>query len=300
MTRRNRERSGIFRAALVLVFVFGIVHAGGWHSWAQLPGQTGAVLRLAVVNTPDVLLNDLIPIFEQRTGYRITMQATEEVYELARRGMADLVIAHYGHPGTQPFIEEGLGRWPRMVFANQAALVGPAADPVGIRGLADAVAAFRSIALGGGEFIVNNAATEKYLAEVLWEASGRPPKNGWYVDLGLRDQAAIETAARRGAYTLWGIVPFVRLQEQRLQEQRPLGMDVMVQEDPLFQRIMVSIVVNPSRIAGVQAEAATAFQRFLLEPRTQALIRGFRHNGLREQTWWPGGRNNAGTELTGF
>ena len=56
----------------------------------------------------------------------------------------------------------------------------------------------------------------------------------------------------------------------------------------------------PSRVAGVQAEAATAFQRFLLEPRTQALIRGFRHNGLREQTWWPGGRNNAGTELMGF
>jgi len=223
------------------------------------------------------------------------MQIGEEPYELARRGMADLVIAHYGHPGTQAFVEEGLGRWPRMVFANQAALVGPAADPIGIRGLADAVAAFRSIALGGGEFIVNNATTEKYLADVLWEASGRPPKGGWYLDLGLRDQAAIEMAGRRGAYTLWGVVPFVRLQEQR-----SLGMDVMVQEDPLFQRIMVAVVVNPDRVAGTQAEAATTFQRFLMEPGNQALIRGVRHHGLREQTWWPAGRNNAAADLMGF
>jgi len=41
-------------------------------------------------------------------------------------------------------------------------------------------------------------------------------------------------------------------------------------------------------------------QRFLLEPETQARIRQFRHHGLADQTWWPAGRNNAGTELSGF
>ena len=102
-------------------------------------------------------------------------------------------------------------------------------------------------------------------------------------------------ASRRGAYTLWGVVPFVRLREQRA-----LGMEVLISKDPLFQRLMVAIVVNPDRVSGAQADIATAFQRFLLEPRTQGLIRGLRHHGLRDQTWWPAGRNNAGADLMGF
>lgn len=254
-----------------------------------------AVVRVAVVNTPDVLLNELLPAFTRKTGYAIRLQVTEGVYDLARQGMADLVIAHYGHAGTEAFMTEGLGHWPRMVFANQAALVGPEADPAGIGNMSDAVEAFRRIVERGSEFILNNAPTERYLAEVLWEAIGRPEKRGWYLDLGLRDQQAIEMASRRGAYTLWGVVPFVRLRDQR-----PLGMDALVVNDPLFQRVMVAIVVNPERVHGVNAEAAAELQRFLLEPATQATMRQFRHHGLGGQTWWPAGRNNAGIYLGGF
>src|SRR5688572_11231376 len=163
-----------------------------WQGAPTGPLQPPTVVRLAVVNTPDVLLNDLLPAFRQDTRYQIELQVTEGVYDLARKGLADLVIAHYGHAGTEAFMMDGLGRWPRMVFANQAALVGPSADPAGVRGLGDAVEAFRRIVQRGGEFIVNNAPTERYLAEVLWEAIGRPDKKGWYLDLGLRDQPAIE------------------------------------------------------------------------------------------------------------
>ena len=254
------------------------------------------VLRIGVVNTPDVLLEDLLPLFTQQTGYAVSMQITEGVYDLAREGKIDLVIAHYGHAGTEAFMAEGLGRWPRMVFSNQAVLIGPAGDPAGIRGLTDAAEAFRRIAQRGGEFFVNNAPTERYLAETLWRASGAPPKESWHVDLGLRDQAAIEAAARRGASTLWGLVPFVRLQQQR----PTLGMDTLVLGDPLFQRVMVSIIMNPARLPGANIEAALTFERFLLDPNTQARIRQFRHHGLPAQTWWPAGRQNAGAELTQF
>ena len=255
------------------------------------------VLRIAVVNTPDILLESLIPVFERGTGYRVTMQVTENVFDLARAGQVDMVIAHYGHAGTEAFMAEGLGRWPRMVFSNQAVLIGPAADPAGIRGLTDAAEAMRLIAQRGGEFFVNNAPTERYLADVLWRAAGSPAKSGWQVDLQLRDQTAIETAATRGAYSLWGLVPFLRLQQQRQQQQRPLGMQALVTDEVLFQRIMVSIVVNPSRVTGIDEQGARGFERFLLDPSTQALIRSFRHDGLTRQTWWPAGRNNAGVEL---
>ncbi len=255
------------------------------------------VLRVAVVITPDVLLEHLIAVFERSTGYRVTLQITELAFDVARAGQADLVIAHYGHQGTEAFMTEGLGRWPRMVFSNQAVLIGPAHDPAGIRGSTNAADAIRRISERGAEFFVNNAPTERYLADVLWRAAGSPAKSGWQVDLQLRDQAAIEMAAQRGAYTAWGLVPFVRLLEERRLQGRPLGMEALVVNDPLLPRIMVSIVVNPSRIAGVDEAGARGFERFLLDPSTQAMIRNFRHHGLAGQTWWPAGRNNAGSEL---
>jgi tungstate transport system substrate-binding protein len=255
------------------------------------------VLRIAVVNTPDILLESLIPLFERGTGYRVTMQVTESVFDLARAGQVDLVIAHYGHQATEAFMADGLGRWPKMVFANQAVMVGPSADPAGIRGLSDGAEAMRRIAQRGGEFLVNNAPTERYLADVLWRAAGSPSKSAWQLDLQLRDQAAIEAAESRGAYTLWGLVPFLRLQQQRQLQQRPLGMSALITDEVLFQRVMLSIVVNPSRVNGIDEQGARGFERFLLDPSTQALIRSFRHDGLTVQTWWPAGRNNPGTEL---
>ena len=279
-------------------FCLAAVLAGtGSSAYAQ---GTGRTLRVAVVNTPDIVLDELIPAFERITGYDVVLEIGEGAYEAARAGRADLVIAHYGHPGTQPFVEEGLGRWPRMVFSNQAVLVGPSSDPAGIRGLPDAATAIGRIAERGGEFLVNNAATERYLAEVLWRTAGSPAKSRWQIDLQLRDQTAIETAAQRGAYTLWGVVPFVRFLEQRREQGRPVAMEALVVRDPIFQRIMVSVVVNPARIRGVDEGGALAFERYLLDPSTQARIRQFRHHGLAEQTWWPAGRNNAGSELSGF
>ncbi len=149
----------------------------------------------------------------------------------------------------------------------------------------------------GGEFVVNNAPTERYLAEVLWESSGRPSKTGWWLDLGLRDQPAIEAAAARGAYTVWSLVPFVRLQARR---DLQLDLDALVINDPLLQRVMTTVVVNPARIPGVNEAGALALQRYLLEPGTQANIRRFRHHGLLDQTWWPAGRHNAGSDLVQF
>ena len=282
------------RSAGIAICLIAALIAAGVPSGAQGQART---LRVAVVNTPDVLLDALIPIFEQATGYDVTLEIGEGAYDAARQGRADLVIAHYGHPDTQAFLDDGLGRWPRMVFSNQAARVGPASDPAGIRGLTDAATAIGRIVERGGEFLVNNAPTEKYLAEMLWRTAGSPPKTRWQVDLQLRDQTAIETAAQRGAYTLWGVVPFVRFLEQRRRQGRPVAMEALVLGDPLFQRVMVSTVVNPSRIPGVDEAGAVAFERFLLDPSTQARIRQFRHDGLTQQTWWPAGRNNTGAEL---
>ncbi len=257
------------------------------------------VVRVAAVITPESsgLLRQLLADFEKQTGNSVVVDSRQDVFGLARDGKADLVIAHYGHGGTEDFCTEGLGGWPRPVFSNQAALIGPASDPAGIAGSRDAVEAFRRIARKKAPFVVNNSATEKYLADVLWQAADKPDYADWYRDKGLRNQAetkdAIQAAIGEKGYTLWGLVPFLKYQE----EHPDCGMKALITEDPLFQRLMVTVVVQPEKINGVNVEGAKSLERFLIAPETQARIRAFRVPGFDGQVWWPAGRNNSGAFL---
>ncbi|MDQ6783169.1 MAG: hypothetical protein M3063_06965, partial [Actinomycetota bacterium] len=59
-----------------------------------------------------------------------------------------------------------------------------------------------------------------------------------------------------------------------------------------LQRIMVTIVVNPDKVPGLNEKGATAFQDYLLSVETQAKIRAFRTPGIDQPIFWPAGRNN--------
>ncbi len=255
-----------------------------------------SVIRLHIVNVPvdSGLFAALLPDFENATGYRVDVQKTgDSVYENARRGAADLVLSHYGHSGVDDFMADGLGLWPRAVFANQAVLLGPPADPAGIRGIQDAVEAFRRIAQSKSRFIVNNAATEKYLSQVLWEAAGRPDPAGWYSDTGSRDQPAIQAAERSESYIVWGIIPFLKFKEATNSRLEPF-----VLEDPILQRMMMTVIPNPEKIAGVNLAGAIALQKYLTSVPTQARIRAFRYPGISQPLFWPSARDNIGTYLS--
>ena len=70
-----------------------------------------SVIRLQVVNVPvdSGLLATLLPDFERTTGYRVDVQKGEQVYAMARQGLADLVLSHYGHAQVDDFMADGLG-----------------------------------------------------------------------------------------------------------------------------------------------------------------------------------------------
>ncbi len=270
----------------------------GWAGWVLLvllaaapgmPAQNNTV-RLAVVNTPDEggLLDAILPEFQRQTGLQVQVYSGEDVYDRARAGQADLVISHYGHGGLEPFMADGLGQWPRFVFGNQNVIVGPAADPARIAALADAVEAFRRIAQTRSTFLVNNSGIPKYTEDLLWEAAGRPAKDGWYVDQGLREQQAVQAAAQRGAYTIWGLVPFLLYQRQSGVDLRPLLVN-----DALLSRLMVSVIMKPERFPQANVGGARALERYLLAPSTQARIKHVRYTGLDHALWWPAARENS-------
>ena len=88
-----------------------------------------AGVRLALVNVPDDVLRPLLPTFEKQHGLRASIVYTgNDPFGEGRAGRADLIVAHFGHAGVEPFVTAGLGLWPKAVLANQMALMGPSAD----------------------------------------------------------------------------------------------------------------------------------------------------------------------------
>ena len=255
------------------------------------------VLRVATVNTPyqSGLMASLLPAFEQASGYRVELYGGSDVYAQAELGKADLVISHYGKSPVEEFVASGKGLWPHPVFSNQSVLVGPKDDPAKVRGLKDPFEAMKRIVASGAPFVTTGNPGARYLTEVLLAGAGHPPRGAWYIETDEARGRAMQFAAEKGAYTIWGSFPFERF---RSKHETPL--EVMVWDTPVFHRVMAAIVVHPEKIPGANADGARALQAYLLSPATQAAIAAFREEGLDRQTWWPAGRDNDPARMLGM
>jgi tungstate transport system substrate-binding protein len=255
------------------------------------PPADPALVRVASVKTAveGSLLPKLAAMFEQTSSYRVHVETGVQVYDLARAGKADVVVSHYGHKDAEQFVLDGLGEFPRTICSNQMALIGPKTDPAGVRGLADMGEAIRRIAAAKAPFFVNDLDGVRYLFEIAWHAAGKPDRTGWFLNEHISKDAAVTRASQLAAYTLWGLTPFMR-EEHQVEKGVPL--EPLVLGDPLLQRMLVTIVVRPDRVARANHAGALAFQTFLLEPATQAAMRTIHYSDEHSVTWVPGGRHN--------
>lgn len=254
------------------------------------------VVRLSSVVIPQEsgLYAQLLPEFERRSGLKVEVTTGQDVYGPARTGKFDLVFSHYQHEGLSPFMQDRFGEWPRLVLSSPVALVGPVADPAGIRGLNDVVEAFRRISRSGATFIVNDQDGLRYVGDVARRAAELPATGTWYVDSGTRGPEAMRAAAQAGGYSLWGLVPFLRLQQQSR-----LPLETLVTRDQLLKSVMLSVVVDAQKVPGVNTKGARSLQQYLIDAETQAKIRTFRMAGIAEQVWWPAAQDNDKAAFAG-
>jgi tungstate transport system substrate-binding protein len=287
---------------LLLISLIAVLYPGArpWVAEATSPPEP-SIVRLAVVNATEFsgLFDVLGRDFQEQTGYQLEVFSgsagtvgdtvgDDDIFVEGPDGVADVLISHYGRRPVQQFVQDGFGLWPVTVFANTMALIGPSSDPANIRGTRDVVEAFRRIAETESPYVSNAIRQAKYIEDIIWEAAGRPPKTSWYIDAGARAGEAVDAAAALGAYTLWGAFPFLQHQQEF-----QLDLELMVAEDPLLQRLMVAIAVNPEKFPVGNFEGGQALQRYLLTPAAQASIRAFRIPGVDFQLWWPMGRSNS-------
>ncbi len=246
-------------------------------------------VRLAVVNTPydSGLLDALLPAFTAETGLSVEIYSGNQVFEKARQGSADIVIAHYGKSGMAEFVQENRGSWPQMVFANQAVLIGPAADPARVSETHSLLDAFAAIEQSGQTLIANNNEGISELTATVLAMMGHEAEPDWYQDLGVSKGRAIKAAEKQGAYVIWGAVPFLKFQQKHQSD-----MQILLAADPLLQRVMAISRVLPTENIQVNEKGAEALETFLLHPDTQAKIMQYRMPDSDEPLWWPAARHN--------
>ncbi len=229
------------------------------------------------------LFDYLLPKFTARTGIEVRVVAvgTGQAIRLAERGDADVLLVHH-RPSEDRFVAEGYGVDRRDVMHNDFVLVGPAADPAGVRGLGDVAAALARIAAAGAPFVSrgDDSGTHKKERE-LWRAAGIDPgaaSGTWYREAGAGMGATLNLAAGMGAYTLSDRATWVAFGNKG-------DLAILVEGDARLANPYGVILVNPARHAHVKEADGRAFIDWLTGPEGQAAIAAFRVAG--QQLFFP-------------
>src|SRR5436190_10472462 len=133
--------------------------------WAR--AQDKSIVVASTTSTQDSgLFSHILPLFKSKTGIevKVVAQGTGQALDTGRRGDADVVFVH-AKPAEEKFVAEGFGVKRYPVMYNDFILVGPKADPAGIKGTKDIVAALGAIKAKGADFISRGDKSGTHQAE---------------------------------------------------------------------------------------------------------------------------------------
>src|SRR5580765_8152231 len=115
----------------------------------------------------------LLPEFKKARGIdvRVVAVGTGQALDIGRRGDADVLFVH-DQAAEEKFVVDGYGLARRPVMYNDFVLIGPAADPAGVRGR-DIVAALAKLAASNAAFVSRADKSGTHAAELrYWKAAG--------------------------------------------------------------------------------------------------------------------------------
>lgn len=244
--------------------------------------QAQEAIRLSTTTSTENsgLLKALLPAFEAKTGIKVHVISvgTGKALELGRNGDVDVTLVHARHLEDK-FVAEGWGVDRRDVMYNDFIVVGPAADPAGIKGSKDVIAAFRKIAASGSKFISrgDNSGTD-VMERGYWREAGARPAGASYVSAGLGMGEVLNMAAEMRAYTLTDRATYGAYKART-------GLAILVEGDKRMFNPYGIIAVNPAKHKGVNYQGAKRLIDWITSPPAQARIAAFRPEG--EQLFFP-------------
>ena len=233
--------------------------------------DTGIILATTTSTYDSGLLDELIPAFEEESGYEVKPIAvgTGEAITMGERGEADVILVH-SRAAEDKFVQEGYGIDRRDVMHNDFVIIGPEDDPAGI---ADFTAEKAYAAISESEVLFisrgdNSGTNKKEIA--IWDEAEITPEGEWYMESGQGMGATLRIADEKQAYTMTDRGTY-------LSQQASLNLIILVEGDKILFNPYGVIPVNPERHGDINInyEGAAAFAEFITGEKGQAIIKEF-------------------------
>jgi len=234
------------------------------------------IIRLATTTSTENsgLLGELLPAFEQATGYRVHVIAvgTGKALRMGRDGDVDVVMVH-ARPDEDKFVAAGFGIHRRDLMYNDFVIVGPASDPAGIRGTKDASTALARIARKNAVFVSrgDNSGTHKKERR-LWASAGITPQGSGYRAVGQGMEKTLQMANELQGYTLTDRGTWLSLNGK-------FNLAILLEGDTRLFNPYGVIAVNPARYPDVNLKGAVALIDWLTSAGGQKRIAAFQIHG---------------------
>jgi len=245
------------------------------------------------------LLDILLPEFKKDTGIEVQYVAkgTGAAIMDGQDGNVDVIFVH-SPPQEEAFIKAGWGTKRYAVMHNDFVLLGPPADPAGIKGMKDAAGALKKIAEKKAAFISRGDKSGTHAKEIeLWKATGLPmettksalvkggktteisferPAGDWYLSIGQGMGKALIMSDEKKAYVLSDRATFINY---TLGRDKPIDLAILCEGDPVLFNPYGVIPVNPEKHKHVKYDLAKTFSEWLVSARGQAAIANYKLHG---------------------
>ena len=238
---------------------------------AQAEDPPKSLILATTTSTQDSgLLDELVPLFEKKTGIRVKTIAvgTGEALKMSGRGDADVLLAH-APAEEQKYVDDGSIVNRQLVMHNDFLIVGPESDPAGIRGLENASDAIAKISAAKASFVSrgDNSGTH-FREQSLWKEAGIEPSGDWYIEVGQGMGVTLLIASEKQAYTLVDRGTFLAMMDKA-------DLTLLLEGDKVLLNLYSVSEVNPARFPKLNNVGAKAFSDFIRDPDTQAIIGKF-------------------------
>jgi tungstate transport system substrate-binding protein len=225
------------------------------------------------------LFGHLLPEFKKASGIDIKAVAvgTGQAIDMARRGDADVLFVH-DQAAEEKFVAEGGSTKRYPVMYNDFVLIGPKADPAGVRGK-DIVSALKKVAATGAPFISRGDKSGTHAAELrYWTLAGGEAKGGGYKECGCGMGPALNIGSSTNAYVLADRGTWLNFKNRG-------ELAVLVEGDTRLYNQYGVMVVNPAKYPHLKAAEAQKFVDWVTSPAGQQTIAGYKIGG--EQLFFP-------------
>ena len=264
-------------ALSVLLVLFAVVFAAGCIT--EEPAEPTDLLVATTTSLFDTGLLDAVQDYyleEYNVNLKFTSQGTGKAIASAKNGDADVLLVH-SPAQEKTFIEEGYGVNHRGIAYNYFVIVGPAADPAGIKGMTpeDGLKKLEELGTAGTDgivFVSRGDASGTHSAEQkLWKSAGYDYEKdirgsgNWYKETGAGMGDSLTTAGELGAYILTDEATFLKFKNNVKLE------FIITEGDTLLNRYTV-MTISPEKFPETNVKDATDFTNWLISEEGQNFI----------------------------